>query len=139
QTRTTSNAEMTSIAQAHNGQEGSAWCGCGTAGITIPNAKFHIPTGASGEMNINGRLFINSGSDNQQLMQYWVPAPPFATGQDPKPNYLMPDTSQLASVSQGGRHKMASVPAGGSWVAFPGTPYATTIHNTTSATHDFAV
>ncbi len=138
-TGNTINAQMTGIGQVDNGQEGNDYCSFGTAGITISNAKFHIPTGTSGEMNINGRLFINSGSDNQQLMQYWVGAPPFATGQDPKPNYLMPDTSQLASLSQGGRHKMTSVPPGGSWVAFPGTPYATTIHNTTTGTHDFAV
>jgi hypothetical protein len=51
----------------------------------------------------------------------------------------MPDTSVLPSVSQTGRHKMVGVPSGGSFVAFPGTPYATTIRNTTGTAHDFAV
>jgi hypothetical protein len=138
-TGNTINAQMSGVGQVDNGQEGNDFCNFSTAGITISNAKFHIPTGTSGSMNINGRLFINSGSDNQNLYQYWVNAPPFGTGQDPKPNYLLPDTSQLTSVTQGGRHKVVSLPSGGSFVAFPGTPYATTIRNTTSGTHDFAV
>jgi hypothetical protein len=138
-TGNTINAQMNGAGQVDNGQEGNDACSLSTAGLSISNSKFHIPTGTPGILNINGRLVINSGSDNQNLAQFWAGAPAFGTGQDPKPNYLLPDTSLLPSVNQGGRHKVTSLPAGGSFVAFPGTPYATTIRNTTGAAHDFAV
>jgi len=138
-TGNTINAQMSGAGQIDNSQEGADACSPGTAGLSISNAKFHIPTGTPGILNLNGRLVINQGSDNQNLAQFWAGAPPFGTGQDPKPNYLMPDTSQLSTVTQSGRHKASAVPSGASFVAFPGTPYATTIRNTTASTHDFAV
>ncbi len=133
-TGNTINAQMSGVGQVDNGQEGNDYCSFSTAGITISNAKFHIPTGTSGSMNINGRLFINSGSDNQNLYQYWVSAPPFGTGQDPKPDYLMPDTSGLPSVGPSSRTKISNLPPGGSAVVA-----GVTIQNTTSGTHDYYV
>ncbi len=137
-TGNTINAQMNGVGQVDNGQEGNDFCSFSTAGITISNAKFHIPTGTPGELNINGRLFINQGSDNQNLAEYWYTAPTFTTGQDPEPNYLIPDTSQLPTINPSGRWKISNLAAGASATgtgAFAGI----TIRNTTTTTHDFYV
>ena len=63
------NAQMSGVGQVDNGQNGADACDLTSAGLTISNAKFHIPTGSGGSMNINGRLVINQGSDNQNLQQ----------------------------------------------------------------------
>jgi len=57
-TGNTINAQMSGVGQVDNGQEGNDFCSFSTAGITISNAKFHIPTGTVGSLNINGRLFM---------------------------------------------------------------------------------
>jgi len=43
-TGNTINAQMSGVGQVDNGQEGNDFCSFSTAGITISNAKFHIPT-----------------------------------------------------------------------------------------------
>ncbi len=133
-TGNTINAQLSGIGQVDNGQEGNDYCTFSTAGITISNAKFHIPTGTSGSMNINGRLFINSGSDNQNLAEYWLGAPPFTTGQDPKPDYLMPDVSTLPSVGPGNRSSKTTLIPGQT-----ATVFGVTIRNVTTASHDYYV
>ena len=132
-TGNTINAQMSGIGQVDNGQEGNDYCSLSTAGITISNAKFHIPTGTNGSLNINGRLFINQGSDNQNLAEYWQGAPPFATGQDPKPDYLMPDVSSISPTNPPRSGKL-TIGAGNT-----GTLGGLTLHNTTSASHDYYV
>jgi len=137
-TGNTINAQMNGAGQVDNGQEGNDFCSFSTAGITISNAKFHIPTGTSGSLNINGRLFINSGSDNQNLNEYWYAAPAFSTGQDPKPDYLMPDVSTLPSLNPGSRWKISNLSPGAN--ASGGGSFAgVSVRNTTSATHDYYV
>ena len=132
-TGNTINAQMSGVGQVDNGQEGNDFCSFSTAGITISNAKFHIPTGTVGSLNINGRLFINSGSDNQNLNEYWYSAPAFGAGQDPKPNYLMPDTSQI-TVTNPSRSGKLTLGAGNT-----GSLGGLTLQNNTSASHDFYV
>jgi len=132
-TGNTINAQMSGVGQVDNGQEGNDFCSYSTAGITISNAKFHIPTGTAGSLNINGRLFINQGSDNQNLKEYWYGAPAFGTGQDPKPNYLMPDTSQI-TVTNPPRSGKLTIGAGNT-----GSLGGLTLQNATSASHDFYV
>ncbi len=137
-TGNTINAQMNGVGQVDNGQDGNDFCNFSGAGITISNAKFHIPTGTSGSLNINGLLFLNSGSDNQNLAEYWYAAPTFSIGQDPEPDYLMPDPSQLTSINPSSRWKISNLSPTGMQTgsgAFAGV----TIRNTTSATHDYYV
>jgi len=132
------NAQMSGVGQVDNGQNGADACDLTSAGLTISNAKFHIPTGSGGSMNINGRLVINQGSDNQNLQQFWAGAPDFGTGQDPKPDYLLPDVSTLPNVSPSSRWKVNNLGSGASSTgtgAFAGI----TVTNTMAGTHDVYV
>jgi Flp pilus assembly protein TadG len=140
-TGNTINAQMSGIGQVDNGQDGSDACGIDPAGLTISNAKFHIPNGTPGEMNINGRLVINQGSDNQKIAEFWNTAPPFGTGQDPKPDYLLPDTSLLPSQAPTNRATVKNLAWGASSIVYAGTPYQVTIHNNAAdgLQHDFYV
>ena len=98
-TGNTINVQGSGFAQVDNGQDGNDYCTASPSGETISDAKFHIPTGYSGMLNINGTIYINQANDNQHLGEYWVPQPPFASGQDPRPNYLIPDTSQVSPTN----------------------------------------
>ena len=122
--------------QVDNGQDGSDACDTGNAGASISNAKFHIPAGWTGWLNINGNLVINSGSDNQHLEQYWLGAPPFGTGQDAKPNYQLPDTSQITTVNPAWVKITKIAPGGSATVA--GAP-GVVLHNPTGVAHDYYV
>jgi Flp pilus assembly protein TadG len=119
-------------AQVDNGQDGNDFCSGTPSGETISNAKFHIPTGYRGMLNINGNVFINQANDNQHLGKYWVPSPPFMTGQDPKPNFLIPDTSNIPMAPN--RVKINNLPSGAS-----STVGNITVRNSTSIAHDFYI
>ena len=131
-TGNTINIQGGGYAQVDNGQDGSDVCNASPSGETISNAKFHVPTGYPGVININGNIYINQANDNQHLAKYWVLQPPFATGQDPEPNYLIPDTSQIASAPN--RAKQQNVPSGGSFSAGGVTAY-----NNTSTARDIVI
>jgi Flp pilus assembly protein TadG len=115
-----------------NGQDGTDVCGMDPSGETISNAKIHVPTGYPGVININGNIFINQANDNQHMARYWVTQPPFATGQDPEPNYLIPDTSQIPLAPA--RSGKLTLNQGNS-----GTLSGLSLHNSTGNNHDFYV
>jgi len=132
-TGNTINIQGGGYAQVDNGQDGSDVCSATPSGETISNAKFHVPTGYNGIININGNVFINQGSDNQHLAKYWVTSPPYATGQDPEPNYLIPDTSNIATAPN--RSKWQNVAPGASVTGLNGV----TVTNTTSTNRDIVI
>jgi Flp pilus assembly protein TadG len=132
-TGNTINIQGSGFAQVDNGQDGNDYCSGTPSGETISNAKFHIPTGYNGMLNINGNVFINQADDNQHLSKYWTPQPPFQSGQDPEPNYLIPDTSNITPLNP----SRASINNLG-----PGQSSAVgniTVRNTTNVTHDFYI
>ena len=131
-TGNTVNIQGGGYAQVDNGQDGTDVCNGNPSGETISNAKFHVPTGYPGVININGNVFINQANDNQHLAKYWVTQPPFAVGQDPEPNYLIPDTSQLTAAP--GRSGKLTINSGNS-----GSLGGLSLHNSTSSNHDFYV
>jgi len=132
-TGNTINVQGSGFAQVDNGQDGNDYCAGTPSGETISNAKFHLPTGYNGMVNINGNVFINQANDNQHLGKYWVAQPPFATGQDPEPNYLIPDTTNVTPVNPI-RVKINNLSGGQS-----ATVGNITVHNTTSIDHDFYI
>ena len=131
-TGNTINVQGSGFSQVDNGQDGNDFCNASPSGETISNAKFHLPTGYNGMLNINGNIYINQANDNQHLGKYWTPQPPFAVGQDPQPNYLIPDTSTIASAPN--RTKITNVGAGQTV-----TVSGITLQNTTSSTHSIVV
>ncbi|TME77039.1 MAG: hypothetical protein E6I46_05445 [Chloroflexi bacterium] len=131
-TGNTINIQGSGYAQVDNGQDGNDFCSGTPSGETISNAKFHMPTGYPGMLNINGNVFINQADDNQHLGKYWVPSPPFMAGQDPEPNYLIPDTSNIPNAPT--RQKINNLASGAS-----ATYGNITVRNTTSLPHDFYI
>jgi Flp pilus assembly protein TadG len=132
-TGNTINIQGGGYGQVDNGQDGTDVCSATPSGETISNAKIHVPAGYPGVININGNIYINQANDNQHMAKYWVLQPPFASGQDPEPNYLIPDTSQIAPLNPGRSGKL-TINQGNS-----GTLGGITLHNSTSSNHDFFV
>ena len=135
-TGNTINAQFAGAGQVDNGLDGADACSGTPDGETISNAKFHIPT-SSGELNINGRLIINQGSDNQNMAQYWSTAPAFGTGQDPAPTYFQPVTSLITTLNPGSV-TIKNIPANGGTSTVTGAP-GVVLHNNTSQAHDYKV
>jgi Flp pilus assembly protein TadG len=131
-TGNTINIQGGGYAQVDNGQDGTDACSGNPSGETISNAKFHVPTGYPGVININGNVFINQANDNQHMAKYWVTQPPFATGQDPEPNYLVPDTSSVPMAHA--RAKQKNVPSPGSF-----SSNGITVYNNTGTTRDIVI
>jgi Flp pilus assembly protein TadG len=132
-TGNTINIQGGGYGQVDNGQDGTDVCSATPSGETISNAKIHVPTGYPGVININGNIYINSASDNQHMAKYWVLKPPFASGQDPEPNYLIPDTSSIGPLNPG-RSGKDTINSGNS-----GTLGGLSLHNSTTSNHDFYV
>ncbi len=139
-TGNTINAQLAGYSQVDNGQDGSDACNLSGAGVSVSNAKFHIPAGTTGILNINGRLVINVGSDNANLAQFWAGTPPFGTGQDPKPNYTPPDVVNLNPPLplNPSRYRILKIPALTGTATVPGAP-GVVLHNYTPLAHDFIV
>jgi Flp pilus assembly protein TadG len=131
-TGNTINIQGAGYGQVDNGQDGTDACSATPSGETISNAKIHVPTGYPGVININGNIYINQANDNQHMAKYWVTQPPFAAGQDPEPNYLIPDTSQIPSPHA--RAKQQNVPSGSSFTA-----NGVTVYNNTSSARDIVI
>ncbi|MEO6797038.1 MAG: TadE/TadG family type IV pilus assembly protein [Candidatus Dormibacter sp.] len=119
--------------QIDNGQEGTDACSRTGNGLTMSNAKFHIPNQNRDGLNVNGDIVINQGSDNHALFQYWEPGNAWGTGVDPIPNYTLPDVSTI-SILNPGRIKISNLNAGQS-----ATVAGATIRNTTGVNRDFYV
>jgi Flp pilus assembly protein TadG len=135
-TGNTIQAQFAGYGQVDNGQDGADACNLSGAGISISNAKFHIPT-SSGILNINGRLIINQGSDNQNMAEFWNTAPAFGTGADPKPDYQAPDTSLVTNLNPT-RVSVINIPANGGTAPVPGYP-GVTLRNPTTVARDYYV
>ncbi|HWW82418.1 MAG TPA: TadE/TadG family type IV pilus assembly protein, partial [Vicinamibacterales bacterium] len=131
-TGNTINIQGGGYGQVDNGQDGTDVCSATPSGETISNAKIHVPAGYPGVININGNIYINQANDNQHMAKYWVLQPPFASGQDPEPNYLIPDTSQIPSPHA--RAKQQNVPSGSSFTA-----NGITVFNNTSSARDIVI
>jgi Putative Flp pilus-assembly TadE/G-like len=129
----TINVQGSGFAQVDNGQDGNDACAGSPSGETISNAKFHLPAGYNGMLNINGNVFINQANDNQHLAKYWVAQPPFSTGQDPEPNYLIPDTTNITPVNPNRSPKISLAPSASYTLG------KITVTNTTSSAHDFYI
>ena len=132
-TGNTINIQGAGYGQVDNGQDGTDVCSATPSGETISNAKIHVPAGYPGVININGNIYINQANDNQHMAKYWVLQPPFASGQDPEPNYLIPDTSQIGPLNPGRSGKL-TINQGNS-----GTLGGLNLHNSTGNNHDFFV
>jgi Flp pilus assembly protein TadG len=135
-TGNTINAQLAGVGQVDNGQDGADACDLTGAGVSISNAKFHIPT-SSGLLNINGKLIINQGSDNQNMAQFWDTAPPFGTGQDPKPDYQAPNISLITTLDPP-QVTISNIPANGGTATVPGAPNVV-LHNPTPIARDYIV
>jgi Flp pilus assembly protein TadG len=82
--------------QVDDGQDGADVCNASIMGLTVSNAKFHVPNPNQAFLNVNGELTVNSASDNHSLFTFWSNPVNFGTGLDAEPDYHMPDMSQLA-------------------------------------------
>src|SRR5437899_2468292 len=82
--------------QIDDGQDGTDVCNASIMGLTVSNAKFHVPNPNQTCLNVNGDLTVNSASDNHSLFTFWSNPVNFGTGLDAEPDYHMPDMSQLS-------------------------------------------
>jgi Flp pilus assembly protein TadG len=135
-TGNTIQAQFSGYGQVDNGQDGADACNLSGAGVSISNAKFHIPT-SSGILNINGRLIINQGSDNQNMAEFWNTAPAFGTGADPKPDYQAPNTALVTNLNPG-QVTISNIPANGGTATVTGAP-GVTLRNPTTVARDYVV
>jgi Flp pilus assembly protein TadG len=135
-TGNTIQAQFSGYGQVDNGQDGADACNLSGAGVSISNAKFHIPT-SSGILNINGRLIINQGSDNQNMAEFWNTAPAFGTGADPKPDYQAPNTALVTNLNPP-QVTIANIPANGGTASVPGAP-GVTLRNPSVVARDYIV
>jgi Flp pilus assembly protein TadG len=135
-TGNTIQAQFAGYGQVDNGQDGADACNLSGAGVSISNAKFHIPT-SSGILNINGRLIINQGSDNQNMAEFWSTAPAFGTGADPKPDYQAPNTALVTNLNPA-QVVISNIPANGGTATVPGAP-GVTLRNPSVVARDYVV
>src|SRR3989442_2368247 len=82
--------------QVDDGQDGTDVCSASIMGLTVSNAKFHVPNPNQAFLNVNGDLTVNSASDNHSLFTFWSNPVNFGTGLDAEPDYHMPDMSQIS-------------------------------------------
>ena len=134
----TINNDQNGFAQVDDGQDGADVCSTSSSGLTMSNAKFHVPNPTRASLNINGHLTLYSGSDNNGLFTYWVSPVSSGSSQDPEPDYIQPDVSQIA-LARSPSHQ-GNVPAGGTWTPpMPAGWPSVTLTNRTSVTRDMWV
>ena len=90
--------DQNGYAQVDDGQDGADVCLASIEGLTVSNAKFHVPNPNRVALNINGDLTVNAASDNHSLFTFWNSPVNFGTGQEAEPDYLIPDISQITTV-----------------------------------------
>src|SRR5713226_369580 len=95
----TINDDQNGYAQIDDGQDGADVCASSASGQAVSNAKYHVPNPNRAALNVNGRMTVNQGSDNNALFQYWVAGAPWGTSIDPQPDYVPPDTSNVAPLN----------------------------------------
>lgn len=124
--------------QVDDGQDGADVCNTSSSGLTLSNAKFHVPNPTRASLNINGHLTVYSASDNNGLFAYWVSPVSFGGNQDPEPDYIQPDVSQIP-LARSPSHQ-SNVQAGGTWTPpMPAGWPSVTLANHTSITRDIWV
>lgn len=84
--------------QIDDGQDGADVCNASVMGLTVSNAKFHVPNPTQATLNVNGDLTVNSASDNHGLFMFWQSPVNFGAGVDAEPDYHMPDVSHMTFV-----------------------------------------
>ena len=84
--------------QVDDGQDGADVCNASIMGLTVSNAKFHVPNPTQAFLNVNGELTVNSASDNHSLFTFWQSPVNFGAGLDAEPDYHMPDVSQITTI-----------------------------------------
>jgi Flp pilus assembly protein TadG len=99
--------DQNGYAQIDDGFDGTDVCLASIQGLTMTNSKFHVPNPTQVSLNVNGDVTVNSASDNHSLFSFWQNPVNFGTGQDDEPDYLSPDTSQMASVLNPTKTKIA--------------------------------
>ena len=87
--------DQNGYAQIDDGQDGADVCNPSIQGLTISNAKYHVPNPTQATLNVNGDLTVNSASDNHGLYTFWQSPVNFGTGLDAQPDYHMPDMSSI--------------------------------------------
>jgi Flp pilus assembly protein TadG len=90
--------DQNGYAQIDDGQDGADVCQSSVEGLTVSNAKFHVPNPTQVSLNVNGDLTVNSASDNHALFTFWNSPVNFGTGQAAEPDYHAPDTSLITTV-----------------------------------------
>ena len=90
--------DQNGYAQVDDGFDGTDVCQASIQGLTVSNAKFHVPNPTQVSLNVNGDVTVNAASDNHSLFSFWNSPVNFGTGQDAKPDYLAPDTSLITTV-----------------------------------------
>jgi len=111
--------DQNGFAQVDDGQDGADVCNASSSGLTLSNAKFHVPNPTRASLNVNGHLTVYGASDNNGLFSYWQSPVSFGGSQDPEPDYIQPDVSQIP-LARSPSHQ-GTVPPGGTWTARPST------------------
>jgi Flp pilus assembly protein TadG len=88
--------DQSGFGQIDDGQDGSDVCNASVMGLTVSNAKFHVPNPTQATINVNGDVTVNSASDNHGLFMFWQSPVNFGTGLDAEPDYHMPDVSHIS-------------------------------------------
>jgi len=88
--------DQSGYGQIDDGQDGTDVCNASVMGLTVSNAKFHVPNPTQATLNVNGDLTVNSASDNHGLFGFWQSPVRFGAGVDAEPDYHMPDLSQIS-------------------------------------------
>jgi Flp pilus assembly protein TadG len=82
--------------QIDDGQDGADVCNASIEGLTVSNAKFHVPNPTQATINVNGDVTVNSASDNHGIFMFWQSPVNFGAGVDAEPDYHMPDVSHIS-------------------------------------------
>ncbi len=90
--------DQNGYAQVDDGLDGTDVCQSSIQGLTVSNAKFHVPNPTQVSLNVNGDVTVNAASDNHSLFSFWNNPVNFGTGQDAEPDYLAPDISQITTI-----------------------------------------
>jgi Flp pilus assembly protein TadG len=88
--------DQSGYGQVDDGQDGTDVCNASVMGLTVSNAKFHVPNPTQAMLNVNGDVTVNSASDNHGLFMFWQSPVNFGAGLDAEPDYHMPDMSHMS-------------------------------------------
>src|SRR5438445_7020315 len=90
--------DQNGYAQVDDGFDGTDVCQASIQGLTVSNAKFHVPNPTQVSLNVNGDVTGTAASDNHSLFSFWNITFNVDEGQQAESNYLIPDMSQITNV-----------------------------------------